>query len=220
MGIESVVQSIHLELRYDESTIHPMHRFVCESPHVEREVLLEGRRVADGRTMLFFVEGDRERYESILGRRPDLDEFDITPADDGFYVWVRAENREADLPLIDAFEQDTLVVVPPVEFRSDRTARFTVVGSGADLRSILDSLPDGVDATVHRLGDPTGIDDDGVTDRQREALRAAWDLGYFEIPRTGSIDDVAAELDCATSTASDLLRRATATLTGNALGEH
>jgi len=47
-----------------------------------------------------------------------------------------------------------------------------------------------------------------LTDRQRAALDTALDLGYYDVPRAASVADVAVELDCATSTAGELLRKA------------
>ena len=64
--------------------------------------------------------------------------------------------------------------------------------------------------TLHRLtreGEPESPGD-GLTDPQREALRIAYERGYFEIPRTASLDDVATELDISASSASERLRRA------------
>jgi hypothetical protein len=49
---------------------------------------------------------------------------------------------------------------------------------------------------------------DGLTDHQREALRTAYELGYFEIPRGASLEDVAARLDISASSVSERLRRA------------
>lgn len=49
---------------------------------------------------------------------------------------------------------------------------------------------------------------DGLTDRQREALRTAYELGYFDIPRQASLEEVATELDISASSASERLRRA------------
>lgn len=48
----------------------------------------------------------------------------------------------------------------------------------------------------------------GLTDRQQEALRTAYELGYFEIPRDATLADVAAELDITAASASERLRRA------------
>jgi hypothetical protein len=51
-------------------------------------------------------------------------------------------------------------------------------------------------------------DGDGLTDAQREAIRTANRLGYFEIPRTATLSDVAAELGISASSCSERLRRA------------
>ncbi|NLV07650.1 DNA-binding protein [Haloarcula rubripromontorii] len=48
----------------------------------------------------------------------------------------------------------------------------------------------------------------GLTDRQLEALRTAYEMGYFEIPRRASLDAVAKELDISASSLSERLRRA------------
>jgi len=49
---------------------------------------------------------------------------------------------------------------------------------------------------------------DGLTDRQMEALRTAYELGYFDIPRRASLEDVATQLGISASSASERLRRA------------
>ncbi|MFC6964139.1 helix-turn-helix domain-containing protein [Halocatena marina] len=63
---------------------------------------------------------------------------------------------------------------------------------------------------LHRLtrdGEPEPPGN-GLTDRQHEALRTAYELGYFEIPRQASLNDIAAELDISASSVSERLRRA------------
>lgn len=59
--------------------------------------------------------------------------------------------------------------------------------------------------TRHDEAEPPG---DGLTDQQREALRIAYERGYFEIPREASLKEIAAELDIAASSVSERLRRA------------
>jgi hypothetical protein len=49
---------------------------------------------------------------------------------------------------------------------------------------------------------------EGLTDRQREALRIAYERGYFDIPRRASLEAVAAELGISASSVSERLRRA------------
>ncbi len=48
----------------------------------------------------------------------------------------------------------------------------------------------------------------GLTDRQQEALRTAYELGYFSIPRQTSLEEIAARLNISASSVSERLRRA------------
>jgi len=49
---------------------------------------------------------------------------------------------------------------------------------------------------------------DGLTDQQQEALRTAYQMGHFDIPRRASLEEVATELDISASSLSERLRRA------------
>lgn len=63
---------------------------------------------------------------------------------------------------------------------------------------------------LHRLahdGDPEPPGD-GLSDRQREALRTAYEMGYFDVPRRTSLEQIAAELDISASSVSERIRRA------------
>lgn len=56
-----------------------------------------------------------------------------------------------------------------------------------------------------------------LTEEQREALRVAIDKGYFDVPRNGTLGDVASELDISTQAASERLRRGHRQLVGQYL---
>jgi len=60
---------------------------------------------------------------------------------------------------------------------------------------------------LHELSQPLSGEQYGLTDRQYDALRTAWELGYFEDPRESTLTEVAAELDITQQSLSDLLRR-------------
>ncbi len=49
---------------------------------------------------------------------------------------------------------------------------------------------------------------DALTDRQREVLEVAFETGFFDVPRSASTADVAAELDLDDSTVAEHLQRA------------
>jgi predicted DNA binding protein len=212
------VRALRVSLEYTDDAIHPVHAFVCESPHVEREVLLH-ETVANGvTTMLLYVEGDLEAYESILASVPSIEEYSTArEGDDAFHLYVRERLREEETRLAAAFERETVLVVPPVEFRADRTMRLWLVGRSDDLQAVLDDLPGAVTVDVLEVGTYTRAVGGVLTDRQREAVEVASGVGYYEVPRTGGIEDVASALGCAVSTASELLRRAEARLVADAL---
>jgi predicted DNA binding protein len=46
-----------------------------------------------------------------------------------------------------------------------------------------------------------------LTRAQREALGLAFDRGYFDVPRDGSLDEMATNLDISPQALSDRLRR-------------
>ncbi|PSP70306.1 DNA-binding protein, partial [Halobacteriales archaeon QH_8_67_27] len=50
--------------------------------------------------------------------------------------------------------------------------------------------------------------DDGLTDAQRAAVRTAYEMGHFDVPRRASLEDVADELGISASSCSERLRRA------------
>lgn len=66
---------------------------------------------------------------------------------------------------------------------------------------------------VAPLRDPASL----TVSAKREALEAGSRTGYYDVPRTGSIEDVASELDCAASTASNHLRKAESRLVGEVI---
>ena len=87
--------------------------------------------------------------------------------------------------------------------------------TGLGTLSALAALPDGIDASVERVGGFEGdVDTAGasLTDRQREALAAGIAVGYYEVPRAGGVNDVAAERAVSKSTAAAHLRKAAAAL--------
>lgn len=202
------MHAARIALEIPAEDLHPMHEFVCESPAIDRETILERDAGGEMTTLLLHVAGDRRRYERTIDEVSEVEEWTTTAAEEGFYVYVRTQLRTREQQYRQALDRDAVLVVPPVELRSDRTVRQTIVGRGDTLSAVIEALPDNVDIEVLRTGTYNRSRGVRVSTRQREALAAAWDVGYYEIPREGDIEAVARALDCATSTASDLLRRA------------
>lgn len=95
---------------------------------------------------------------------------------------------------------------------------MTLVGHPDDLGAVVEGVPEGIHLHVRRVGNDVTVGGSPLTDRQREALAVAREVGYYEVPRRNGVEAVADELGCAVSTASGLLRRGEARLVGRALG--
>lgn len=189
-----------------------MRSFLRESDALERGELRAWNTSPENvEYALFYFEGDPDRYRARIERVDSIRSYAVTPIDDrSFYVFVEQETREAERRLRAAFARRRLVVDPPIVY-DDRGMAITVVGEGADIQAMLDDLPDGMAATIEEVGEydrrhPTVAA--ALTDRQLEAVEAAVELGYYAVPRSGSLDEVAAVLGCAPSTASTHLRKA------------
>lgn len=208
------MKSIRLTLRFDEETVHPLHRFVATHDAFEQYRLVHWNHTPGGETILVFkVIGDAVAYRTELETLSTVEQFEVAAIDDQvFYVSVR---DRAPLPwrtLLDSYTQGTLLVILLVEYRMDCSLRFTVVGESADLQTAIEAVPEGVKTTVNRISDYRGgsAETMALTDRQREVLRAARQLGYYAVPREAGVRAVAEAVDCAPGTAAEHLRKAEA----------
>jgi DNA-binding CsgD family transcriptional regulator len=90
-------------------------------------------------------------------------------------------------------------------------ASISLTGSQDAIAGILEEYRGaGVSPDLQRLGDYQGQPRalEALTDRQQEVLRTAYDLGYFEVPKQASIEDIAGELGVDPSTVAEHLQRA------------
>lgn len=193
---------------------HPMEEFLRSTDAIDREELLAWNLTPTTvEYALFYVEGELEAYRSRIAAVESIRSFTLRAIDArSFYSYVCQETREEDERWREAFARRNLVVVPPIVY--DGTGmHLTIVGEGADLRSMLEALPESIDTEIDGIGDYDrrhGTIAGHLTDRQLQAVATAVALGYYDVPRTASLADVADVLDCAESTASNHLRKATA----------
>ena len=87
----------------------------------------------------------------------------------------------------------------------------TILGSHEALGERVDEYEAaGANVLLRALSDYEGPDDplDATTPRQREVLKTAFDLGYFDVPREATTEAVGNELDLDPSTVREHLQRA------------
>lgn len=142
--------------------------------------------------------------------REDVDELDVLSMEqDSLLVSVKSCETALFDPILDA----GVALQTPFRIRRGE-AEWTITASRSrlsDLATQLDAT--GVSFEVQYVNDDVSNGSAVLTDRQREVLAGAVEMGYFEIPREAGLDEVAAAFDISKSTCSDILRRGQANVT-------
>ncbi len=198
-----------------ETTVHPVYEILTGAEYVEHARALHGNPadLSEGIiTLLLHVRGDVERFTNALDGISEVLEYDVTPiSDEEFYCYVHNETTAIDGTLFSAFARESVVQLSPVEYHDDGRATFAVGGSAVALQNAMVDVPDGVELHVKRVGEGASGQQSAVaslSERQREAAQTAVELGYYDVPRRASHEDVAAVIGCAPSTAAEHLRKA------------
>ncbi len=216
------MQSIDLTLRLPESMQLPVPESV--SAAVVREELLSWSVHEQSERVWFLslVVGDRDAIRVAVEDIEAVRRSEFASIDhETFYVYAEMSVRDADRVLWTAIEQPETVIVPPVVYTDTGTVQLTVLGEQAALGRIVEHVPSEIAVSVERVGEhrhTNGSLAGRLTHRQLEAVTVARARGYYEVPRDGTLAEVADALDCSESAASTLLRNAERHLVNATLG--
>ncbi|MGQ3328274.1 helix-turn-helix domain-containing protein [Halorubrum sp. FL23] len=204
------MKRVQFSVTYPERLIHPLHRRITEAGPVTRAELLTWSPTADA-TTLFWCDADADATASVVDAVDSLVASELVEGGGGTYAFLRQESYEFAPAVLDAIAAARVAFLPPVVFLDTGAVRFEAVGETGALGAFHEALADLSDATIERVREfDRAASPSRLTDRQRAALEAAVEAGYYEVPRDGTIADVAAALDCSTSTAGELVRKAEA----------
>ncbi|MFD1515007.1 helix-turn-helix domain-containing protein [Halomarina rubra] len=202
--------------------IHPVGASISELPGVEREALRYVDAMFDGTGVLFYeLSGPLDTLRERLDDHEDVIDYevlDVTEAASYIYVYVKPGPPAGTLMYL--AQKYALVVETPIEFREDGAVLITVAGRQESLREAFHEFPDDLVVHVECAGEYAPGDGQlltTLTDRQREVLKTAFELGYYDVPRDATHESIARELDVATSTIDEHLRKAEARLFGTLL---
>lgn len=165
---------------------------------------------------LLWIRGDYQRLEAELSEASGVSDYEILPLSETECHCFVAGDGTADARALWAnFNRGSLLTVPPVAWNSDGSSTFVLVGTEADIQAAIEGVPPAVSVDVDRVGGEAVRPErvrGRLSDRQRTAVSAAVSLGYYETPRRATLEDVAAAIDSAPSTAGEHLQRAEAKL--------
>jgi hypothetical protein len=214
---------VRLELSPPTGAVHPAGQQLAAEPDLDRLEIVYVDSFPDGTGILLYrLRGDATTLESRLEEHPlvlDWDLFEGPGAD--VYCYLYLDSGEPASKLMSLVGQDGLIVETPIEFTGDGSLRLTVAGTDEMIQDAYRAIPERFDYEIIKTGeyDPTSewsvLD---LTTRQHEVLRTAVEIGYYDVPKQATHQDIANELDCATSTVDEHLRKAESTVFLSLLG--
>ncbi len=212
------MKHIRITVRPDLDHAPPFLEYLLASSDVYEARAVDWNRGASAiSTHLYAVDGDVGPL-AALGEETDGVESVRLSATEDPISYAQLELQDAAVPIFggaaEAVDRTGLVIRRPMVYR-DGLIHGHVVGDSDVLQATLDEVPETVSITVDGIGQfPSARANPANTlsERQREALEVALELGYYETPRQATHEDIAAELGCAPNTASEHLQKGEAKL--------
>ena len=195
----------------ESGAYHPADHALMAHPDVTRKALLHTGLLSDGTAVVTsLVEGDPAAAREALADEPTVLSADVFPIDDErTHVYVHVEPGGSALAMLGLAEEYGVIVLPPSEF-VEEGLRVTLAGTEKRIREAARAVPETVSVRLLSTGAFDPERDDLVsrlTERQRDVLGAAVELGYYETPRRATHADVAETLGCSTGTVGEHLRK-------------
>ncbi|WP_330630429.1 helix-turn-helix domain-containing protein [Halocatena halophila] len=188
-----------------------MYQVLASAPYLDHVVGLHLNASDDRLGLLIYIEGDIDAFRSQISTHPSVLDFELLATGAGsFYTYFHNELTAASKELFATLTAGSLLMVPPYNY-GDGSVTVSLFGPTEEIQSALEHVPDAFAVTVEQvsgMGALPGVSEPLLSTRQRQALEAAKAVGYYQLPRQGSVEEIATLIDCAPSTAAEHLRKA------------
>jgi len=206
------MKALQLTLTYSEGGFHEVDTAIRDIDGISRNQIIDIRKHSDGACVLMYhMSGDNiEAVDRILEDHPTVIRSVRLSETEEWFLFVHLESGSPLTELLEIVERYALLLDRPISVDDDRTT-VNVGGSKQLLQRSLDDIPDSVTVSVDKIVDYTPGSHSVLsllTERQREALETAIEMGYYDSPRRTTYEKLGAELGCSSSTANSLLREA------------
>lgn len=210
-------------IRPEGGSFNATERAIADEPSISREAVHNLSLVSENvAAVLTAHRGDADVLREVLAADPDVVDFTVTADGEDVYEYTHFEPNDLVLEVFGPISRRGVFVDYPLNYTDRGGLRGTVVGDEAELRRLMELVPEDVTTDVHGVGEYRPEAEqlrEALTARQREVARAALALGYYRDPRAATSEDVADHLEISTTTVSEHLRKIHATLVRSVLGE-
>ena len=187
---------------------------------IEIEVITQANTDPDSDVFPFLIEyDDRDELQRHLERDPTVDSYELVDANDGMFIYY-IEHSDGTILL-----SPIVTEVNGFMLRAETRRRGWFVQLQLPDREALNTIWEyaeecGMKFEIIEIHGNGGAETDisyGLTDEQIEALRTAYECGYFNEPRDMALSDVADEVGVSSTAMSGRLRRGMRNLISAAL---
>jgi predicted DNA binding protein len=186
---------------------HPVfRRALADAPDTELEWV---RNVAgdDGRKVLVWADECRTDFGDALATDPTIKHVQTIEGGDRPLYEVRLVDEGAARDLFPIMAKTGGIVESATVTEAGWHCRLLFPNREAMNRYFDRCSEYDVDFEVEHLEEYRPEGPTGLTEAQREALRTALELGYYDVPRAADLDDVGDRLGITSTAASERLRR-------------
>jgi predicted DNA binding protein len=194
-----------------ERYLHPATAAIAADSGVSREAVHHFNVLEDGTAVVLMeFSGAVERLDELVGDDPDVLSYDPSVSEQGAFVYSRVTADEELQRLYSVPQRRELVLDTPMRYTDRGALEVRAIGNQRAIREAIEDVPDGLTLKFISTGeyDPDQPEsDDQLTERQREILRTAVEMGYYEEPRRTNYQELAEELDLSSGTVGEHLRK-------------
>lgn len=168
-------------------------------------------------THLYAIDGDATTFADLASNTAGVENVALSGSDNTV-SYALLTLRDEDVAIFggaaDAIDRAGLVVRRPLVYKTGQIHGH-IIGDPATLQATIDKTPDSVAVqidAIDRYPNTRTAPRSKLSDRQKEALETALELGYYDTPREATHEDIAAAIGCAPNTASEHLQKGEAKL--------
>lgn len=155
------------------------------------------------------LEVEQQLDEECLSQFESVSQWEfVTEKDDSYLYLIEVVAPELTADIVD-YRDDLVGTCDPS--MTEHGATMELVGPQQTISETLREYEAaGVSPELEKLGDYEGSERslDALTDRQKEVVQTAYDMGFYEVPREVSTEAIADELGIDASTVAEHLQRA------------
>jgi predicted DNA binding protein len=190
--------------------LQPADQALASESTVTRDAIHQINLLSDGSCVsLYSVRGDLQLVGEILKGQEDVIAHDVSGDHEGL-AYIHFDPTETVRRLLSITQDNEIVLKTPIDCLESGGVRVTLVGDDGTIQRVVDSIPDSLTLSLEGIGDYHPDSEQlfsVLTERQQEILEAAVEMGYYEVPRNATHEDIASEVGVSAGTVGEHLRK-------------